>query len=99
LTAPTGGAYQGVLFFQDPLNTQNASFNISLAGSNLTGAYYFPSASLQFLGTVDFGQGAAYTLLDAQNISFLGSLGFTIKNDYSSLPDGSPIKGGAVLVE
>ena len=99
LSAPTSGPYEGVLFFQDPSDTQAAGFNISVAGSNLTGAYYFPSAPIQFLGTVDFGQNAPYTILDAQNITFLGTLGFTIKNDYSSLPDGSPIKGGAVLVE
>jgi putative Flp pilus-assembly TadE/G-like protein len=99
LAAPTSQPYEGVLFFQDPSDTQNASFNISVAGSSLTGAYYFPDASIQFLGTVDFGQNAAYTILDAQNISFTLSLLFTIHNDYSSLPDGSPIKGGAVLVE
>ncbi len=99
LAAPTSGTYEGVLFFQDPGDPQGALFGISVAGSNLTGAYYFPNAPITFLGTVDFGQNAAYTILDAQSISFTGSLGFTIKNDYSSLPDGSPIKGGAVLVE
>ena len=99
-TAPTSGTYEGVLFFQDPANTVPASFNASVAGMNLTGAYYFPNAPINFVAAVDFGAGAPYTILDAKSISFgVGSLGFTINNDYSSLPDGSPIKGGAVLVE
>ncbi len=100
LNAPTSGAYEGVLFFQDPANTQPASFSVSVAGMNLTGAYYFPNAPINFVAAVDFGTGAPYTILDAQSISFgLGTIGFTINSDYSSLPDGSPIKGGAVLVE
>ncbi len=99
LTAPTSGPYEGVLFFQDPGDTVGASFNISVAGINLTGAYYFPAASISFNGTLDFGQNAAYTILDAHTISYLASVGFTINDDYSSLPDGSPIKGGAALVE
>ena len=100
LNAPTSGAYEGVLFFQDPANTMAASFNVSVAGMNLAGAYYFPNAPINFFAAVDFGAGAPYTILDAQSISFgLGTIGFTINSDYSSLPDGSPIKGGAVLVE
>jgi len=95
LTASTSGPYEGVLFFQDANDTQGASFAAPLSGS-AAGAYYFPNATLSFLA--DLGQSAAYTILDALNISFTVST-FTINNDYSSLPDGSPIKGGAVLVE
>jgi Flp pilus assembly protein TadG len=97
LTAPTSGTYEGVLFFQDTNNTQQANFDISIGTTNtLAGAYYFPNANLSFLA--DLGQSAPYTILDALNINFTVAT-FTIGSDYSSLPDGSPIKGGAVLVE
>jgi hypothetical protein len=97
LAAPTSGTYQGVLFFQDA-NTAGATFGAGIAsGSSLTGAFYFPNADdLSF--AVDLGANAAYTILVANKISFnAGS--FTIKNDYSSLTNGSPIKDNAVLVE
>jgi hypothetical protein len=99
LTAPTSGTYEGVLFFQDRANSLAGSFgaNVPLTGY-LAGAYYFPDADISFSGTVDLGINSPYTIIVAQNIFFNVSL-FTINNDYSSLPDGSPIKGGAVLVE
>ncbi len=97
LTAPTSGTFEGVLFFQDANDTQTANFDISIGTMNtLAGAYYFPNATLSFLA--DLGQNAPYTILDALNINFTVAT-FTIGSDYSSLPDGSPIKGGAVLVE
>jgi Flp pilus assembly protein TadG len=93
LAAPTSGAYEGVLFFQDANDTNDPTFAVA---STFTGAYYFPNADLSF--AVDLGARAAYTILVAQHIGFTGTT-FTIKNDYSSLSDGSPITDSAVLVE
>jgi hypothetical protein len=100
LTAPTSGPYQGILFFQDANDTAGATFVGSIASSSsLTGAYYFPSADLSFGVNFDLGINSAYTILVANNISFTVAVGFTIKNDYSSLTNGSPIKDSAALVE
>lgn len=102
LSAPVdaaAGGIPGVLFFQDRLDTGPACVAGSLiacapTGANmfLTGALYFPVASLG-LGA---NQPTAYTILVAHSIQFQGSV--SIGTDYSSLTNGSPIKG-AVLVQ
>jgi Putative Flp pilus-assembly TadE/G-like len=95
LTAPTAGAYAGILFFQDPANPQQANFDVdgSSGTRSLTGAYYFPDATVSFL--FDFGN--SYTILVAKTISWALSVQFNA--DFSSLPGGSPIKNTGVLVE
>jgi Flp pilus assembly protein TadG len=98
LAAPTSGTDQGILFFQDAGDTADAAFSGIASGSSLTGAYYFPNANLSFALSFDLGGNAAYTILVASKISFTGG-SFTIKNDYSSLAGGSPVKDIAVLVE
>ena len=53
LSAPSGGAYQGVLFFQDP-NAGYAQAN-SISGSavlNVSGSFYFPTTSLNLSSSV-----------------------------------------------
>jgi Flp pilus assembly protein TadG len=100
LIAPTTGPYEGILFWQDPLNTQNAVFgaNVSLNNGNIyhEGAYYFPKATANF--DFDFGYGANYTLLVAKDIAWFWS--FSFKNNYATLPNGSPVaQGTAVLIQ
>lgn len=103
LSAPTSGTYQGILFFQDPGNTNAAQIiGSSSYNTTLEGSYYFPAASVVFAfdGTVK------YDVLVADEIrfayltfgvgQFTGS-GFT--NDYTSLASGSPLKGNGVLDE
>jgi hypothetical protein len=98
LSAPTTGTYAGILVFQDKNNTQTASFDANLGfGTFMEGAYYFPNATVQFLA--DLGASAAYTILVAKQVEWLFSLQFTIHADYSSLPNGSPIKNTGVLTE
>jgi hypothetical protein len=94
LTAPTdavGGISGGVLFFQDrlldPLPATITNPNVSL-----TGALYFPIAPL----TIGANNPTPYLILVAQSIQTQGNI--TIGTDYSSLTNGSPIKG-AVLVQ
>ena len=92
LTAPTTGAYAGILFFQD--RTDSASAGIAgSATTNITGALYFPDAQLNYNGS---SSASAYTILVADTIVVTGST--TVNDNYASLTDGSPIKS-AVLAE
>jgi hypothetical protein len=104
LIAPTSGTYEGILFFQDPGNTSPAQITgTSSLNTVLQGTYYFPTAKVLFA----FDGPVRYNILDAWQIEFafltfangtFSSSGFS--DDYSSLANGSPIKGSnAVLVE
>jgi hypothetical protein len=103
LIAPTSGTYEGILFFQDPANTNTANIvGSSAINTVLQGTYYFPNAQVKFA----FDGLAAYSILVAKDIDFeiltfsFGSIQSNFNNDYSSLANGSPVKGGAgVLVE
>jgi Putative Flp pilus-assembly TadE/G-like len=92
LRAPTNGALAGILFYQNPGNTQTANID-GKGASRLQGALYFPGATLNLSNT---GSLAAYTLAVAKNLSFAGTVNFG--SNFSTLPGGSPIKN-AVLVE
>ena len=91
-SAPTTGTYAGILFFQNPSNTNAAT----VGGSNATttGAFYFPKAQLTFDGS---NASTPYTILVAYTIVYAGS-NATLNNNYGALPGGSPIHT-AVLVE
>jgi hypothetical protein len=94
LVAPTTGTYAGILFFQNPSDTSSATINGG-SGSVFQGALYFPGATLQLNG----GNVAAYTLAVSKSLQMNGSR-FSLGNDYSSLPGGSPAKGvTAVLAQ
>jgi Flp pilus assembly protein TadG len=103
LSAPTSGAYQGLLFFQDPGNT-NAAQIIGSSSYNtaLQGSYYLPTASVVFA----FSGNVKYDILVADKIRFayltFGAGSFTgsgFSNDYTSLATGSPVRGNGVLDE
>ena len=95
LTAPTSGTYAGILIFQDPNNSNNATVD---GGNNPTfqGALYFPNLT-SMLRIDNVGNNAAYTILVAGSLDIRGNNN-VLGNDYSSLSNGSPIKS-AVLVE
>ena len=94
LSAPTTGPLAGVLMFQDRSVAGGAASAFSGGASlKMTGALYFPTTALQYYN----GASAPYTIVVAKTISFAG--GVKINNDYSSLPGGSPVKGGAALSE
>ena len=93
-----------VLFFQDAANTNQAQIiGSSSYNTVLQGTYYFPKAKVVFAldGPIN------YDILDAWQIEFAAltfagsnfrTTGFY--NDYSSLANGSPVKGtGGVVVE
>ncbi|SEG42563.1 Putative Flp pilus-assembly TadE/G-like [Bryocella elongata] len=97
LTAPTTGSYPGILFWQDASNTTPATILASGPwGSKLEGAFYFPSASVNY--AVD---GVAnYNILVAKDIVFLATIGSVFNANYNSLPGGSPLSDdSAVLVQ
>jgi hypothetical protein len=100
LQAPTSGPLAGILFFQDRNNKSAATFAGDLnlnSGSGLiahTGAYYFPDATVNFF--FDFGAGAPYTLLVANNVSWV--FNFTFNNDFKNLPNGSPLRQGTAQI-
>jgi Putative Flp pilus-assembly TadE/G-like len=110
LSAPTSGTYAGILFFQDPNNTATTSCGFGSSTANAcfaanssnggsiaqAGAYYFPNSKVSF--NFDFGVGAPYSFLVANDISWFAN--FTFNRNYTNLPNGSPLKqGSAVLVQ
>ncbi len=94
LSAPTTGSLAGILFFQDSSVGAGAASSFSGGASAiLNGTLYFPTTGLTYSG----GSSSAYTIIVADAVNFSG--GSTLNNNYSSLPGGSPVKGGATLSE
>jgi Flp pilus assembly protein TadG len=92
LSAPTTGSLAGILFFQDRNipSTQWGKTNTITGGSASTfaGALYFPNTPLSYSG--GGSTNAPYTIVVARTLTISG--GCTFNRDYSSLPDGSPVK-------
>lgn len=89
LTAPTTGTYAGILMFQDASDASPFTLD-SGSKSSWQGALYLPGASIDIASG---GNLAAYTIVDAQAVNLDPGAKFSIGNDYSSLPAGSPAKG------
>jgi len=107
LTAPTSGPYEGILFFQDPNNINPSTVAGSFAfNTTLTGTSYFPGASVTYAFDFDPSSGYnGYNDLVAKDVTYgltwngtqLNTYNY---NNYTTLTDGSPLKGsGAVLIE
>ena len=94
LTAPTSGAMEGILFFQDRnISAATAAANpntiVGAALARYEGTFYFPTTTLNYTISASV---AAYTAMVADQIKInLVAAGF-VNNDYSSLADGSPLK-------
>ena len=94
ISAPTSGAYEGILFYADrSMPSVNNIINGNNA-SNIVGALYFPSSSLSFSGN---NSTTSYTQIVAKTLTVIGNT--TINNDYSSLANGGPIKNAGAMVE
>jgi Putative Flp pilus-assembly TadE/G-like len=100
--APNSGTYEGLLFYQDPANTNLATIN----GTNesfFQGAVYMPSADLEFAGTAGFNSGAKYTVIVTDQLLVKGGPEVNLKSDFSGLANGGgPLTGAtkwATLVE
>jgi Flp pilus assembly protein TadG len=75
LTAPKSGTYSGILFFGDRTVTLPAGKTNKFAGtadSYLTGALYFPSQSMTFVGTT--GMAAQKVMLIADTVEIQGTV-------------------------
>jgi hypothetical protein len=95
LTAPTSGDLSGILMFQDRSVMGGGQSSLSGgANQSLVGSLYFPTTALSYSGGAATD---AYTIIVAKSISFSG--GSVMRNDYSTLQGGSPIKGTASLSE
>jgi len=89
LSAPTSGAMEGMLFFQDRSIT-SGSTNAITGGSTLSleGAIYFPTTPLTFTGGSSGSTGCS--ILVASTISFTGPSSLTAA--CTDFANGSPIK-------
>ena len=87
--------YEGILFFQDPQNTQDAKFNGN-SETKMLGALYFPTALATFTGQNDTTVG--YTMIIADTVRFAGGATFQIENVESG-PSSTPPVTKVVLVE
>jgi hypothetical protein len=95
VTSPSQGI-PGVLFFQDRSIVTSSQDAISGGSSMLIeGALYFSKTKLVVSG--GSSASSAYMLIVSRLLEFSGSS--TLNSDYSGLPGGSPIKGGAVFGE
>ena len=94
-SAPTSGSLAGILFFQDRSipSTGAASTINGNSSSTFDGALYFPTTQVTFNGN---SSANGYSIVVADKLVINGNA--AIGNNYSSLADGSPIKG-AVLAE
>jgi hypothetical protein len=108
LTAPNssncgscGSAWQGMLFFQDPGDTAQATVvGSSTYNTKPTGTSYFPNAAVLYA----FDIMVNYNILVAKDITMGlawngNNMNTSFYNNYGELANGSPIKGGATLVE
>jgi Flp pilus assembly protein TadG len=93
-SAPTTGAYAGILFWQAASDSNVATLNGNNA-SKLEGILYFPGAQLNMNGNNAL---ATYTVIVASSLRMNGNNTVTLSADTSGLTDGSPIKN-TVLVE
>ncbi|MBI5085062.1 MAG: hypothetical protein HZB13_10760 [Acidobacteria bacterium] len=98
LRAPTTGEMAGILFFQDR-NPANQAGPFDVQGTNTTrieGVVYIPGSD--FLYQNQTGNTAEYTIIVSKSLRLDGSSpNLVIRNDYSSLANGSPLRAVPVL--
>jgi Flp pilus assembly protein TadG len=79
ISAPTGGAYQGMLYMQDPANTQPSSIAGNSA-STFNGNLYFPTSDLAITG--NGGAALPVGTIVANKISITGNSGIKVVNTF-----------------
>jgi hypothetical protein len=89
-SAPTSGPLAGVLFFQDrSIPSSGAGSTITGgAGTTFDGALYFLTTQVTYSGNSSVN---GYSIVVADKLAISGNS--TVGNNYTSLADGSPIKG------
>jgi hypothetical protein len=95
LKAPdSSGTYPGILFYQDPLDTNGPSFGGD-SSSYYDGALYFPSSQVTFYGN---NNSIAVAMVVAQALAFSGNPTVNLQGA-AGLPTGVNLVTNAVLVE
>ena len=93
LKAPNTGTYAGILFFED----RSAPARTDTYGGGSTAVYqgtiYAKKALVKLFGNSSVD--AKYTIIVADAINLVGTTG--LNNDYSLLPNGSPIQQVALV--
>ena len=95
LSAPTSGPLAGILFFQDRSIPGSAAGSTISGNSTSTfdGALYFPTTAVTFNGNSSTN---GYSIVVADRLILSGNS--TVGNNYTSLTNGSPIRG-TILAE
>ncbi len=94
-SAPTSGTLAGILFFQDrsiPANSAASTINGN-SSSTFDGAIYFATTTINYNGN---SSASGYSIVVANQLVINGNS--TLGSNYSSLTNGSPIKG-TILAE
>ena len=98
-SAPTSGPTEGKLFIQD--RTQPSSSPFDIQGSNQTdieGVIYFPGTDILYQNSTE--NRAHYTIIVGKTVRLDGGgANLRVKNDYSVLASGAPIKSQVVISE
>ncbi len=94
-SAPTSGPLAGILFFQNRSIPTGAAASTITGNSSSTfdGAIYFATTQVTYLGNSSLN---GYSIVVADKLVVSGNA--RVGNNYSSLADGSPIKG-TILAE
>jgi len=94
-SAPTSGSLAGILFFQDRSIPSTAAGSTITGNSSSTfnGAIYFATTAVTYNGNSAVN---GYSILVSDKVVINGNS--TVGNNYSSLTNGSPIKG-TILAE
>jgi hypothetical protein len=90
LSAPTSGADNGILFYQNPSDINTLTINGS-SSSNLQGIFYAPTANLLVNGS---GSTNFYTAFVVGSLTFNGT---GTLQDYASINGGSPLTSAALV--
>jgi len=96
LAAPTTGTYSGVLFYGDRTQLTAKNTINGNATSNLTGAIYFPSQEVDFLGNFSGSNGCTQVVADT--IYYTGSATFSTNCTNKGIKT-IPVPGSISLVE
>jgi hypothetical protein len=95
LSAPTSGPMEGILFFQDRNIATTSQAGDQLSGDSssfMDGAIYVPNGKISYCGS---SSATGYTNIVAKTVAFTGNS--TVKNDYSALTNGAPLRAGSLV--
>ena len=84
LTAPTSGTYSGILFYQDPADTQTFTFSGGSSGT-INGIFYLPDTGLSLSG----GSGSTFNV--DLVVGWINLTGNASINPYAALKIPSPL--------